>query len=115
MSTAQRVATVTPVAASSPAAAKAQAAAPSLSPHPPAPPANPRHTRQNIRQRGPDRRRQGQQHDDGHHGLDDLTPQPFPAHRAQPPYHVSSAPAVRDRPVHVAENPAGEYGVEEQG
>src|SRR5215470_2511371 len=28
---------------------------------------------------------------------------------------VSSASAVRDRPVHVAENPAGEHGVEEQG
>ena len=36
-------------------------------------------------------------------------------HRAQPPHHVSSAPAVRDRPVHVAENPADEHGVEEQG
>ena len=74
-----------------------------------------RHTRQNIRQRGPDRRRQGQQHDDRHHGLDDLTAQPFPRHRAQPQHDVSSAPTVRDRPVHVAENPAEEHGVEEQG
>jgi hypothetical protein len=74
-----------------------------------------RDTRQNVRQGGPDRRGQGQQHDGGHHGLDDLTPQPFPRHRAHPPRDVSGAPAVRDRPVHVAKNPAGEHGVEEQG
>ena len=74
-----------------------------------------RDARQNIRQRGPDRRRQGQQYDGGHHGLDDLTAQPFPRHGAQSPDHISSAPAVRDRPVHVAENPAEEHGVEEQG
>jgi hypothetical protein len=74
-----------------------------------------RDTRQKVRQRGPDRRGQGQQHDDGRHGLDDLTAQPFPRHRAHPPRDVSGAPAVRDRPVHVTENPAGEHGVEEQG
>ena len=64
-----------------------------------------RDTRENIRQRWPDRRGQGQQHDDGHHGLDDLAAQPFPRHRSQPQYHVSAAPAVRDGPVHVAETP----------
>ena len=74
-----------------------------------------RDARQNVGQRGPNRRRQGQQHDGGHYGLDDLTAQPFPRHRAHPLPDVSSAPAVRDRPVHVAENPAGEHGVEEQG
>jgi len=74
-----------------------------------------RDARQNVRQRGPDRRGQGQQHDDGHHGLDDLTVQPFPRHRAHPTRDVSGAPAVRDRPVHVAEDPGGEHGVEEQG
>ena len=73
-----------------------------------------RDSRQNIRQRGPDRRGQGQQHDGRHHGLDDLAAQPFPCHRAQPPRHVSSTAAVRNRPVHVAENPADEHGVEEQ-
>ena len=56
-----------------------------------------------------------QQHDGGHHGLDDLTAQPFPRHCAQPPWHVSGAHAVRDGPVHVAENPADKHGVEEQG
>ena len=94
-------------------------------PRPPAPgsathgqrstPGQARDTRQNIRQRGPDRRRQGQQHDGGHHGLDDLTAQPFPRHGAQSPRHVAGLPAVRDPPVHVAENPADEHGVEEQG
>ena len=74
-----------------------------------------RDARQNVGQRGPDRRGQGQQHDGGHHGLDDLTAQPFPPHRAHPLRDVSSAPALRHRPVHVAENPAGEHGVEEQG
>jgi site-specific recombinase XerC len=72
-------------------------------------------TRQNIRQRAPNRRGHGQQHDGRHHGLDDLTAQPFPRHRAQPTPHLSSAPAMRNGPVHVAENPADEHGVEEQG
>jgi hypothetical protein len=70
---------------------------------------------QDVRQRGPDRRGQGQQDDGGHHGLDDLTAQPFPPHRAQPARDVPAAPAVRDRPVDVAEDTAGEHGVEEQG
>src|SRR5262249_16412985 len=67
------------------------------------PPGYARDPRQNVRQRGPNRRGQGQQHDGGHHGLDDLTAQPFPRHRAHPPRDVSSAPAVRDRLVRVAE------------
>ena len=74
-----------------------------------------RDARQNVGQRGPNRRRQGQQHHGGHDGLDDLTAHPFPPHRAHPLRDVSSAPALRDRPVHVTENPAGEHGVEEQG
>jgi len=78
-------------------------------------PGHARDNRQDVRQCGPDRRGQGQQHDGGHHGLDDLTAQPFPCHRAHPPRDVSGAPAVHDRPVHVAENTAGQHGVEEQG
>ena len=74
-----------------------------------------RDTCQDVRQRGPDRRGQRQQYDGGHHGLDDLTAQPFPRHCAQPPRHVSSAPAMSYRPVHVTDNPADKHGVEEQG
>ena len=78
------------------------------------PPGYSRDARQNVGQRGPDRRGQGQQHDGGHHGLDDLTAQPFPPHGAHRLRDVSSAPALRHRPVHVAENSAGQHGVEEQ-
>src|SRR3954452_6398127 len=74
-----------------------------------------RDPRQDVRQRGPDRRGQRQQEDGGQPGLDDLTPQPFPRHRAHAPRHVPAAPAVTHRPVHVTDHPADEHGVEEQG
>jgi hypothetical protein len=43
---------------------------------------------ENVRQRGPHRRRQDQQHDGGRRGLDDLAAQPFQPHRPQAPHHV---------------------------
>lgn len=44
-----------------------------------------------------------------------LTRDPFEQHHADATAHVAAAPAVHHRPVHVAEDPAGQCRVQEQG
>jgi hypothetical protein len=61
------------------------------------------------------RRGRDQQHDEGQYPLDHLSAQSLPSHRAHATAERARPAAVRNSPMDIAGNPAGEHRVEKQG